>query len=239
MGKNLIQQRRGRGSKRYRAHSFHWKGASRHKQLNNKKMSGKIIDLIKCPGHSAPLAKIQYVDGEQSLSVAPEGVKIGDLITMGGEDFKEINGNTYALNLIPEGTLIFNIEKQPGDGGKFVRSSGVFAKVVAKSEKFVSVKLPSKKVRKFIPSCRASIGVVAGGGRKEKPFLKAGKRYHLLKIKNKKHPNVSGTSKNALDHPFGGTHSSHKGRPTIAPRDAPAGRKVGKIRPKRTGYRKG
>ena len=102
----------------------------------------------------------------------------------------------------------------------------------------IVVQLPSSKTRDFKPDCRASIGVIAGSGRKEKPFLKAGKRYYAMKAKNKLWPQVSGTSMNAVDNPFGGSSSAHKGRPTQAPRSAPPGRKVGKIAPKRTGRRK-
>ena len=90
----------------------------------------------------------------------------------------------------------------------------------------------------FLPDCRATIGVIAGSGRKEKPFLKAGTRHYAMKAKNKLYPQVSGTSMNSVDHPFGGSSSATKGRPTQSSRNAPPGRKVGKIAPKRTGRKK-
>ena len=83
------------------------------------------------------------------------------------------------------------------------------------------------------------IGLVAGAGRPEKPFMKAGTKHHKMKARNKLYPIVSGVAMNSLSHPFGGTQSSHKGRPTIAPKNAPPGRKVGKIRPRQTGRTKG
>jgi len=234
MGKNLIQQRRGRGTSTFRSPFHKFKGRAEHKK-QSQEVNGKIIELIDCPGHSAPLARVLYADGENCLTIAPEGVAIGDEVTVGGE-MKP--GNIFSLKDIPEGALIYNIELKPGDGGKFVRSSGVFARIVAKTPSGVTIKLPSKKEKIFFPECRACIGVVAGGGRLEKNFLKAGKKYYQMKAKNKFWPKVSGTSMNAVAHPFGGKGSHTKGRPTQSSRDAPPGRKVGKIAPRRTGRRK-
>jgi len=180
--------------------------------------------------------KVDYGTGKSKLTLAPQGIMVGDDITVGGDEMKA--GNVLFLKDIPEGSLIHNIELKPGDGGKLVRSSGGFAKVVAKSEKAVRVKLPSRKEKLFLPRCRASIGIVAGSGRKDKPFLKAGVKFKKMRARNKLYPKVCGISMNAVDHPFGGCHSSHKGRPTLSPRSAPPGRKVGKIAPKRTGRKK-
>lgn len=235
MGKRLIQQRRGRGTTTYRAHSFKYKGRAKHKKLSE--ATGVVVDLINCPGHSAPLAEIIYDDGDRVLMIAPEGIKVGDTIVTGKSS--EIKpGNTAALKNIPEGTLIYNIESNPGDGGKFVRSSGAFARILSHIANKTVVLFPSKKQRVFNSDCRASIGVVAGGGRREKPFLKAGKKFFAMKARNKLYPSVTGAAMNAIDHPFGGKRTSRKGRPTIAPKNAPPGRKVGMIRPRRTGRKK-
>ena len=102
----------------------------------------------------------------------------------------------------------------------------------------IVVELPSSKRRTFMPDCRAIIGTIAGGGRTEKPFLKAGTRHFKMKAKNKFYPIVSGISMNAVAHPFGGKGSHTKGRPTQASRNAPPGRKVGSIAPRRTGRTK-
>jgi large subunit ribosomal protein L2 len=181
--------------------------------------------------------ELAYPDRTTALTVAPHGIAEGDTVAMGTEAAMT-PGNVVPLRNIPEGTYIYNIERNPGDGGKFVRSSGTFARVIAKTEHGVTVKLPSKKDKTFSPECTACIGIVAGGGRLEKPFLKAGTKYHKMRARNKLYPSVSGTSMNALDHPFGGTKSSHKGKPTIAPKHAPPGRKVGKLQPRRTGKKK-
>jgi len=234
MGKRLIQQARGKGGPTYRAPSFRYKGKARY---NNKELSAKIVDIVKSQGHSAPLVKLKYSYGTEGFMIAPEHVRVGEEIEI-KKDGKVKNGNTLSLKNIPLGASIYNIENVPGDGGKFVRSSGNFAKVVGQTKNKIIIELPSKKQKEFHPECRASIGIVAGSGRKEKPFLKAGKKYFAMKAKNKLWPKSGGTSMNSVDHPFGGTTSSHKGRPTIAPKNAPPGRKVGKIRPRRTGRTK-
>ena len=233
MGKNLIQQARGKGSPTYRAPSFKYKAKVSYPQTAT---SGKIVDFIKCRGHSSPLAQMSYDNGEESFIVAAEGLRVGDTIHLGNAPVEK--GNTLCLKDIPIGTLIFNIEIRPGDGGKIVRSGGCFARILSKRENEVVVMLPSKKEKTFNQNCRATIGVIAGAGRKEKPFLKAGRRYHYMKARNKLYPRIKGQSQNAVDHPYGTSRSSKKGQPTIADRNAPPGAKVGKIRPRRTGMKR-
>jgi len=237
MGKNLIQQARGKGSPTYRAPSFRYYGKIQHPKITEQTNSGKIVDLVSCPGHSAPLAEIKFEDGKKTYLLAPEGIKVGDIVKFGAD--AGINkGNVMSLKDIPEGTSIYNIENSPGDGGKFVRGSGTFARIMGKVGDKVVVRLPSNKQKLFRADCRASIGVIAGGGRLEKPILKAGKKYKMMRARNKLYPKVCGVSMNAVDHPFGGSSSHTKGRPTQSPRNAPPGRKVGKIAPKRTGRTK-
>jgi large subunit ribosomal protein L2 len=237
MGKNLIQQARGKGGPRYRAPSFRYKGKSKYARYDGTTLTGKIIDFVHSQGHNAPLAQIEYDDGNKILIQAPEGVRVGEKVEMGKEvDVRK--GNIMPLRSIPEGVDIYNIESFPGDGGKFVKSSGGSAKIITKMQKMIVVEMPSAKRKEFLPDCRATIGVVAGGGRKEKPFLKAGTRYYAMKAKNKLWPKVSGVSMNSVDHPFGGSSSSVKGGVTQSSRNAPPGRKVGKIAPRRTGKKR-
>ena len=237
MGKSLIQQKRGKGSPRYRAPSFRYQGTANFARHENKAMNATITDILHSSGHSAPLIRLEYSNGETGLLQAPEGVKVGDNIEI-GDNVEMKAGNILPLKNIPEGTLIYNIESNPGDGGKFVRASGAFAKIITKIENGIVVELPSSKRRTFLPGCRAIIGVIAGSGRTEKPFLKAGTKFYKMKAKNKMWPIVSGTSMNSVSHPFGGKSSHAKGIPTQASRNAPPGRKVGKIAPKRTGRHK-
>lgn len=237
MGKNLIQQARGKGGPTYRAPSFRYKGRASYFIPSKGKLNAKIIDIIKCAGHSAPLIVLEHENKIRNLMIAPEGIKVGGVVEY-GEKIAAENGNMLLLKDIPEGTLVYNIEGQPGDGGKFVRSSGAFARVIAKMKSKVVVQLPSKKQKEFNPNCRATIGIIAGSGRKEKPFLKAGTKFYAMRAKNKLWPIIGGTSQNAVDHPFGGSSSAHKGKPTIAPKNAPPGRKVGAIHPRRMGRKK-
>jgi len=173
MGKNLIQQARGKGSPRYKVPSFRFKTDGKLKSLKKELVNGKITDMLSCQGHSAPIIKVKYDDGEQKLMIAPEGVRVGENISAGNGASAE-TGNILTLKEIPEGTFIFNIESQPGDGGKFCRASGNTARLLTKTSKYATVLLPSKKQRKFHVNCRAMIGTIAGGGRTEKPILKAG-----------------------------------------------------------------
>ncbi|MCF7871810.1 50S ribosomal protein L2 [Candidatus Woesearchaeota archaeon] len=232
MGKNLIQQRRGKGSGRFRKPVFRFKGEI--KML--KKNTYTVNNLVRCPGHSAPLIEAKYDDGSKSLLIAPEGVCLGDQFTINNGDIKA--GNILTLKDIPEGTSVFCIEGRPGDGGKFVRSSGASAKIVSKTPKAITLILPSKKQKLFHPECRAMIGVAAGAGRTEKPLMKAGKKHHIAKSKNQYYPIVSGSAMNAVAHPFGNKRSLRKSKAKPTSRNAPPGRKVGMIAAKRTGRRK-
>lgn len=237
MGKRIIQQARGHGSPTYTSPSFNYKGRIKLNKITKKLQKGKIIDLIKCPGHDAPLVKVKYENMETVLFSAPENVRVGEEVTSG--EIGEIKpGNVMTLRAIPEGTQIYNIESQPGDGGKFCRSAGASARIISKTENYAKIKLPSKKEKKISLNCRAVIGVIAGSGRKEKPFLKAGKKYHAMKAKNKLYPRTSASAMNAVDHPYGNKRTSRKSKQKATSKHAPPGRKVGKLSPKRTGKKK-
>jgi large subunit ribosomal protein L2 len=233
MGKNLIQQRRGRGTSRFRARSFAFAGEATLKQGQ----SYTVLDLIHSTGHYAPLARVAYDDGTNGLIIAAEGIFVGKTYAM-GENAEVAHGNVLPLRAIPEGMPVFNIELRPGDGGRLVRSSGGTANLVAHTEAGVTIKLPSKKNKIFHPDCRAIIGVAAGGGRTEKPFLKAGRKHHAMKARNKYYPSVSGSAMNAVAHPFGNKRSLRKSKAKPTSRNAPPGRKVGSIAASRTGRKR-
>lgn len=236
MGKRLIQQRRGRGTSTFRSPGFRYDLKTKLPKTIDAQ-AGKVVRFVHSGLHSAPLAKIKYDNGEIVTIVAPEGIKIGENITTGFTEDPQ-KGDILELKDISEGTQIFNIESVPGDGGKMVKASGVAAKVSTKTQDFVMVKLPSGKLKKFKPSCRACVGVVAGGGRVDKPILRAGTAFYKYKAKNKIWPHVCGQSMNAVAHPFGKKSSHTKGSPRQASRNAPAGRKVGSIAPRRTGNKR-
>lgn len=236
MGKRIIAQRRGSGSTAYRAPSFKFKGEAKHKSLSTETDKGMVLDLITCRAHTAPLAIVEFEDGETTLMIAPEGIAVGEEVESNSKTIK--SGNTLPLIEIPEGTSVFNIEGMPGDGGRYVRASGTFAKILSHQGNSVTILLPSKKNKIFDGKCRATIGVVCGGGRPEKPLLKAGKAFYKAKQRNHLYPTVAGSAMNAVDHPFGNKRTSRKSKNRPTSRNAPPGRKVGMIAAKRTGRKK-
>jgi len=197
-------------------------------------VTGEVLDIEHDPARSAPIADVQFDDGDRRLVLAPEGIAVGDEIQVGVSAAIE-PGNTLPLAEIPEGVPVCNVEANPGDGGKFARASGVNATLMTHDRNVAVVQLPSDEVKRLDPQCRATIGVVAGGGRTEKPVLKAGKKYHKVKSRGTVWPRVRGVAMNAVDHPFGGGGRQHPGKPKSISRTAPPGRKVGDISSKRTG----
>ncbi len=241
MGKRIISQRRGRGTLTYRAPSHRYRAAVKHRIYDEIEESGiikgKIIDLVHCPGHSAPLAFVRYDIGEKTYIFAPEKIKVNDIIESGAKA-KPSLGNTLPIKSIPEGTLIHNLENKPGDGGKFCRTAGSFAKLISFSDNIAIIKMPSKQQKKFNLKCRATIGVIAGSGKKDKPYVKAGNKYFAMRARGKLYPRTSAVAMNAVDHPFGSGRGRQHAKVKVASRHAPPGKKVGKISSKRTGKRK-
>lgn len=227
MGKRLIPQRRARGGSHYRSPSHRHVDDIRIPHFEQKQ--GKITDLIHAPGRTSPLAVIDY-DGKKTYALAVEGTCIGQTVEIGTG--RVAIGNTLALSEIPEGTLIHNIEGQPGDGGKFVKTAGTSALVVSRGRNVV-ISMPSGALKEFSPSCRAVVGVVAGGGRTDKPLAKAGKNYLTLRSRAKANKKTSGVAMNAVDHPHGGGSHPHVGGPNCHGRNAPPGQKAGFIAPKK------
>jgi large subunit ribosomal protein L2 len=232
MGKRIIQQARGKGSLTYRVR----KAAYRHKisyLLQNVKGEAEIISLIHSAGHSAPLAKIKLDKGIFFIP-AFNGAFVGQRINVGGEEAKE--GNILALKNIPLGISMYDIERNPGDGGKMSRAAGTSAIILKKLENGNAVVLmPNKKEIILHENCRATIGKVAGGGKNLKPFVTAGRKFYKMKARNKLWPRTSAVKMNAVDHPFGSGRGKRI-KSKIAKRNAPAGRKVGHLRPRRTGW---
>jgi large subunit ribosomal protein L2 len=235
MGRRIQGQRRGRGSPTFRAPSHRYKADLSHRKVEDGDVvSGTVVDVEHDPARSAPVAAIEFEDGDRRLVLAPEGVGVGQEIQVGVSAAIE-PGNTLPIAEIPEGVPICNVEANQGDGGKFARASGVNATLMAHERNVAVVQLPSGEVKRLDPQCRATIGVVAGGGRTEKPMVKAGNKHHKMRARGTKWPNVRGVAMNAVDHPFGGGGRQHPGKPKSISRNAPPGRKVGDISSRRTG----
>ncbi|MCK4553224.1 50S ribosomal protein L2 [Candidatus Pacearchaeota archaeon] len=231
MGKRIISQRRGRGTNTYKVS----KKAFRFKLKYPKMLSGegKVTKLFNSAAHSAPLAKVSSNAGSFYMPAFKNMVE-GQRISF---DKKVENGNILRLRDIPVKTQIYNIESRPGDGGIFIKSAGNSAVVSKFMGEAVFVLMPSKKEKKLHLNCRAVVGVVAGAGRLDKPILKAGKQHYIKKSKSKLWPRTSAVKMNAIDHPFGSGRGKNP-KSKVAKRNAPPGRKVGLLRPRRTGKKK-
>lgn len=146
-------------------------------------------------------------------------------------------GNVLPVSEIPEGTSICNIEAKVGDCGKMARASGDYAIIVSQDvDKGVTrIRLPSGSKKTIANTCRAMIGLIAGGGRTDKPILKAGRAYHKYKAKRNEWPKVRGVAMNPVDHPHGGGNQQHMGKPGTVKGTTPAGAKSGQISARRTG----
>jgi len=232
VGKRLIVQARGKGSSTYRV----------SKKAFNKKIQfpanltgeGVVIKLLNSRAHSAPLAKVNSDKGSFYIPAFKNMVE-GQKINFATTEIKD--GNIVKLKDIPVKTRIYCIESNIGDGGKYIKSGGSSAVVNRIIGDDIMVVMPSKKEKKFKGNCRAVIGVVAGGQRLEKPVVKAGKQHHIKKSKSKLWPRTGAFKMNAIDHPFGSGRAKNP-KSKIAKRNAPPGRRVGLIRPRRTGKKK-
>lgn len=232
MGKRIIQQARGHGSGTYRVR----RKAFRIKLKYPKILSGEgtVLKLTDSAGHSAPVAKIKYSEGTFYVPAFRHMFE-GQKVKFGDVEVKD--GNIMELGDVPVKTEVYDIESNPRDGGIFIKTGGSSGTVTKKVDNKVYVLMPSKKEKSFNSKCRAIIGVVAGAGRLDKPILKAGKKYHIKKSKGKLWPQTSAVKVNAIDHPFGSGRGKNPKNKT-AKRNAPPGRKVGLLRPKKTGKRK-
>ena len=241
MPKRIRQQRRGKGTAVFRAPSFNFKCKTNYRAQDvaeENALGGEVIDLFDDTARTAPVMLIRYKDGKLITLPAPYGIKVGDIVSAGARASIQ-KGNVLPLRSIPAGTDIYNLEIVPGDGGKLVKASGGSAKVISHETGKVIVRLPSKQFKIFNPNCRATVGVIAGFGRLEKPVVKAGKHYFMQKSRGRYWPMVAGVAMNAINHPFGGKRrSTQKSMKLSASRNAPPGRKVGSIAPRRTGIKK-
>jgi large subunit ribosomal protein L2 len=236
MGKKLRVQRRGRGGSNFRANKMGKKSPVRYPKQNGETFNGIIKELLHEPGRGAPLAYIELEHGGGYYTSAPEGIYTNQVVSLGPDASTRI-GNVKPLGLIPEGTMICNVELRPEDGGRIARSSGSFATVVAHSKGKTTIRLPSKRNVEINDNCRATIGIVSGGGRREKPFMKAGEKHHAKRAKGRVYPITKGVKMASVSHPHGGGRHRRPGSSTTVSRHAPPGAKVGLIAARNSGKR--
>jgi large subunit ribosomal protein L8e len=248
MGRVIRKCRKGKGSV-FTSHSTGRIAPCKLRKLDQIEregyIKGVVKDIVHDPGRGAPLAKVVFRDPHKyklrtEYFVASEGMHTGQHIFCGKK--AQINvGNILPLNAMPEGSLVCNVEQYQGDRGAFAKTSGSYAIIVSQSEEDnkTKLKLPSGVKKTVSGSARAMLGIVAGGGRIDKPVLKAGNQYHKYKAKRHVWPRSKGVCMNPVEHPFGGGNQQHLGKPSTVRRDISHGRKVGLIAARSTGRFRG
>ena len=188
-GRITVRHRGGGAKRRYRIIDF---------KRDKFGIPGKVASIEYDPNRSANIALINYVDGEKRYILAPNGLKVGNVISSGeGAEIKP--GNALSLKMIPLGTAVHNIELKKGRGGQIVRSAGTSAQVMAKEGKYVLVRLPSGELRRFEGECIATVGQVGNLEHGNISLGKAGRKRHMGW-----RPTVRGSAMTPRDHPHGG-----------------------------------
>ena len=208
-GRITVRHQGGGNRQKYRIIDF---------KRNKDDMFAEVIGIEYDPNRSANIALIKYEDGTLSYILAPQGLKDGDKVISGAKaDIKP--GNCMPIESIPVGTLIHNIELNPGQGGKMVRAAGQSAQLMAKEDKYSHVRLPSGEMRLVLTRCRATIGTLGNAEHENIKIGKAGRKRHMG-IR----PTVRGSVMNPVDHPHGGGEGkSPVGRPgPVTPWGKPA-----------------
>ncbi len=230
MGKRIIQRARGAGGPRYRAPSHRYAGKISYPSAG----TVTVVDIIHDAGRDAPIAVLKLSNGLHKLVIAAEGTKVGDAIEVGKGNANA--GNVLPVASIPKGAYLFAIENIPGYGPQLCNGAGSHAVLISQDPDKVIIQLPSRAFKTLNPSCLATVGIAAGGGREDKPFVKAGQGFYAAQARNRLWPRSSACKMNPVDHPFGG--KTKPGTPKSISRWAPPGAKVGSVASRRTGRRK-
>ena len=161
-------------------------------------VEGTVLSIEYDPNRTAFIALIQYTDNEKRYIIAPQGLQVGAKVISGNSVAPEI-GNALQMKNMPLGSMIHNIELQPGQGGKMVRSAGTSAQLANKEEKYAVIKMPSGELRKLLINCFATVGVVSNSDHNLEQAGKAGvNRWKGIT------PRTRGVAMNPVDHPMGG-----------------------------------
>jgi large subunit ribosomal protein L2 len=218
---HITSRHRGRGHKRlYRAIDF---------KREKHGVPATVATLEYDPNRSANIALLHYADGEKRYILAPNGLKVADVVVAGPRvDVRP--GNAMPIGNIPLGTLVHNIELKPGKGGQMVRSAGTAAQIMAKEGTYTTLRMPSGEMRMVLSACMATIGQVGNADHSNLSLGKAG-RARWLGVR----PQTRGTAMNPVDHPHGGGEGRNKGRHPVSPWGWPT--KGAKTRGKRSSDR--
>jgi large subunit ribosomal protein L2 len=188
-GTTTVRFRGGGAKRKYRIIDF---------KRNKDDIKAKVATIEYDPNRTANIALLNYVDGEKRYIIAPQGLEVGMEVESGANADIKI-GNALPLINIPVGTVVHNIELRPGRGGQIARSAGTSAQILGREDKYVLIRLQSGEVRKFLNTCRATIGSVGNEAHELVRIGKAGRIRH----KGFK-PHVRGSAMNPVDHPHGG-----------------------------------
>jgi large subunit ribosomal protein L2 len=195
-GKMTMRYKGGGHKKRLRIIDF------KRKKYN---VPGVVNAIEYDPMRTAYIALLYYVDGEKAYILAPEGLKVGDRV-LAGQDIAPEVGNALPLKAMPAGTVVHNIELHPGRGGALARGAGASAQLIAKAEKYVTLKLPSGERRLVLGTCMATVGTVSNSDHMNTTLGKAGRNRWLGR-----RPRVRGVAMNPVDHPMGGGEGKASG----------------------------
>jgi len=247
MGRVIRAQRRSHAI--FKAHTHLNKNPARLRPLDFAERNGYIRGIVKeilhDSGRGAPLARVVFRDPyryklRSETFIATEGMHTGQFVYCGKKATLAV-GNVLPVSTLPEGTIICNVEEKPGDRGALARVSGGYATIIGHSpdDNKTRLRLPSGAKKTVAGGARATIGIVAGGGRTDKPLLKAGRAFHKFKAKRYNWPRTRGVAMNPVDHPHGGGNHQHIGKASTISRGAVTGQKVGLIAARRTGLLRG
>jgi large subunit ribosomal protein L2 len=172
---------------------------------NKKDIPATVASIEYDPNRTAFIALLNYADGEKRYILAPQGLQVGGSIIAGDAVAPEV-GNSLQMKNIPLGTNVHNIEMQPGQGGKLVRSAGTSAQLTNKEERYAVLKMPSGELRKILIKCYATVGVVSNSDHNLEMMGKAGRnRWKGIR------PRTRGVAMNPVDHPMGGGEGKASG----------------------------
>ena len=188
-GKITVRHKGGGNRQKYRIIDF---------KRNKDNIPAKVVGIEYDPNRTAYIALLSYKDGEKRYIIAPNGLKVGDIL-MSGSNVEIRVGNNLPLSDIPVGSLIHNIELEPKKGGQLARSAGAEVQLMAKEGKYATLRLPSGEMRKVLLTCRATIGTVGNLDHELVSLGKAGRKRHMGV-----RPTVRGVVMNPNDHPHGG-----------------------------------
>ena len=195
-GRRTVRYRGGGHKRKYRIIDF---------KRDKFDVPAKVAAIEYDPNRTARIALLHYLDGEKRYIIWPEGLEVGDMV-VAGEKVEPKVGNAMKLKNMPLGTIVHNVELNPGAGAAFARSAGTYAQVTGREGKYVVLKMPSSEVRKVLGECMATVGVVGNSSHMNIVIGKAGRKRWLGR-----RPRTRGVAMNPIDHPMGGGEGKASG----------------------------